>query len=244
MASRSGSETSYSNASRTVSWPARPWSTHQLALPFAITTSPQKLMTLKEFDAVCRPFADADPRKQPAEMAIQLYTYQLKALGWMIGLEDRIRRGQAWQIPHLAKWSESSLLFDLQQKKFYLKEPSRPFLMHTRGGILADQMGLGKTMIIVGLMIANPSPSRRIDILHSTRARAVEDEDESLIPTPATLVVAPAHLVKQVPNCIFIFLNWTLGNSCCNLLSGKPKYARPGQQVSSMSSQQRHNSTK
>ncbi|KAJ3036998.1 hypothetical protein HDV00_002130 [Rhizophlyctis rosea] len=153
---------------------------------------------MEPFNEVSRPYGsgiDSDPRKQPDEMEVQLYTYQLKSLSWMLELEEQIAKGKGYEFSDLVQLPKSQIWLDPENQKFYLKEDSRRLVMRSRGGILADHMGLGKTMTVLGLIMANPSP-RKKNAMWMQRWRG-DDEDDAMIQTPATLIVAPPHLVQQ-----------------------------------------------
>lgn len=71
----------------------------------------------------------------------------------------------------------------------------RPVLV--RGGIVADEVGYGKTAITLGLIDASGADGK---------LTVQERNPNSLIPTKATLVVVPKHLVGQWPDEITKFL--------------------------------------
>ena len=61
-----------------------------------------------------------------------------------------------------------------------------------RGGIVADQVGYGKTAISIGVILAN-------QLKFPTPKQAKVDAPVKAIPTKATLVIAPSQLVYQWP---------------------------------------------
>ena len=77
-----------------------------------------------------------------------------------------------------------------------------------RGGVVADQVGYGKTAITLALIDAAPAPAAARAA--ASAASAGSDADGALaggaIPTKATLIVVPAHLMRQWPAEIAKFL--------------------------------------
>lgn len=64
---------------------------------------------------------------------------------------------------------------------------------NTMGALLAEEMGLGKTVEILALMLTNPAPAERSELLsYNDRANDVD-----VRPVKATLIVAPELLLQQ-----------------------------------------------
>ena len=63
--------------------------------------------------------------------------------------------------------------------------------IRVRGGVLADQVGYGKTTITLGLIDATHKKAKKI-------VEKLEDENfHGYFPVKATLVVVPPHLTRQ-----------------------------------------------
>ncbi|KIL91220.1 hypothetical protein FAVG1_05919 [Fusarium avenaceum] len=133
-----------------------------------------------------------------------LYPYQKRSLQWLLQ-----REGVQWSevdhdvVPYEANNDESvydfKKLLDLDGKEYYLSE-----VFHTvtrdvklfrqaetsiKGGILAEEMGLGKTLEILGLIL-----------LHQRSRPLTQNKLEAqakLTPTGATLIVTPPSLRDQ-----------------------------------------------
>ncbi len=126
--------------------------------------------------------------EQPPGLALELKAYQLQTLAWMQDHEEMPGMGL-----NSLFWEERSFL---DEGKFYyfpaagelrLEKPPTVF-----GGILAEEMGLGKTLEIVAL-IALEKHRYRDDL----ERLLPEVKDGSMVPSGATLVVAPVTLVSQ-----------------------------------------------
>uniref|UniRef100_A0A183VCI2 Helicase ATP-binding domain-containing protein n=2 Tax=Toxocara canis TaxID=6265 RepID=A0A183VCI2_TOXCA len=64
------------------------------------------------------------------------------------------------------------------------------------GGILADDMGLGKTLSLISLIVHRKNERRQsADVIETWKKKALSDN--RLIPSTATLVIAPASLIFQ-----------------------------------------------
>lgn len=64
-----------------------------------------------------------------------------------------------------------------------------------RGGICADHPGFGKTITSLALIHSHLSAGQ--DIVADLRSRQTSEATRGLIPTKATLIVAPGHIIKQ-----------------------------------------------
>jgi len=118
---------------------------------------------------------DIPPAKQPKKFRINLMPKQLCTLAWMIERENT-------ETPFLTELElerpvfNSDLSLKLVLEREYLK---------VHGGILADEMGYGKTACVIGLIAA-------------TMNMPVEDEcPQGFISSNATLIIAPINLFSQ-----------------------------------------------
>jgi hypothetical protein len=121
-----------------------------------------------------------DPEhSQPPNFRIPLRIEQLRSLGWMLKQESRDAP------PFVEEEISEAILTPLGWRAE--GRAQRP--VHIRGGVLADQVGYGKTAITLGLI--------------DCAAKDVKKEFAKLtdlkgkIPVKATLVVVPPHLTRQ-----------------------------------------------
>lgn len=115
---------------------------------------------------------------QPPSFIMKLRPEQLRSLTWMMDQEKESA------IPFVEEEISEALLTHLNWKAEGKAE--RPILV--RGGVLADQVGYGKTAITLGLIdCSRPS----IEIPSGLKGN---------IPTKATLIVVPPHLTNQWPS--------------------------------------------
>ena len=123
------------------------------------------------------------PASQPPKWSKKypLRPEQLRSLGWMIEQETT-------KEPFIESEVAESLI-----PRLGLRMDGKVEVKKTvRGGIVADQVGYGKTAISIGAILANqiPFPSEKESaVLKPVRA----------IPTRATLVVVPSQLMRQWP---------------------------------------------
>jgi SNF2 family DNA or RNA helicase len=117
------------------------------------------------------------PHDQPPNFRLDLRPEQLRSLHWMLQqesddappfLEEEISEA----IHHPLGWRIEG-------------KAQRP--VHVSGGVLADEVGYGKTAITLGL----------IDSTQGSLPKRKKSLNEGKIPTNATLVVVPAHLTRQ-----------------------------------------------
>ena len=106
---------------------------------------------------------------------------QLRSLGWMINQEVSNE-------PFVEEEISEKLLPAMGLRMDGMAQVSKI----VRGGIVADQVGYGKTAISIGVILASQ--------LHfPTPKQAKVDSPVKAIPTKATLVIAPSQLLRQWP---------------------------------------------
>lgn len=115
---------------------------------------------------------------QPPNFITKLRPEQLRSLTWMMDQEKES------SLPFIEEEISEALLTHLNWRAEGKAE--RPILV--RGGVLADQVGYGKTAITLGLIDCS-RPSIEIP-----------SELKGSIPTKATLIVVPPHLTNQWPS--------------------------------------------
>ncbi|KAF7805671.1 DNA repair protein RAD5A isoform X1 [Senna tora] len=96
----------------------------------------------------------------PGSLQCELRPYQKQALHWMIQLEKGRPRDEAattlhpcWEAYHLADKRELVVYLNVFSGEATTEFPST--LQMARGGILADAMGLGKTIMTIALLLAH-----------------------------------------------------------------------------------------
>lgn len=130
---------------------------------------------------------------QPTILQLKLFDYQLRALNWMVKVEEELDKDGGWKFDssvHLNKLINMSddvkmdIYVDILDKEISFGK--KPFhLISSFGGNLADEIGLGKTAEFIAL-----KASRNTKISSFTH-------DNGHINTRATLVLCPSHLTKQ-----------------------------------------------
>eukprot|EP00029_Vermamoeba_vermiformis_P009184 TRINITY_DN4500_c0_g1_i2.p1 TRINITY_DN4500_c0_g1~~TRINITY_DN4500_c0_g1_i2.p1 ORF type:complete len:980 (+),score=214.26 TRINITY_DN4500_c0_g1_i2:150-3089(+) len=140
----------------------------------------------QNLDYVSRPMKSVTAQKQPDgfKTDINLFKYQLDAVTWMKSIENNADQDVSFCTA--LRWRGSKVYFDFANKQLVAPDYLKNFIFteNIRGGILGDEVGLGKTFEILGLVLASP-PKEQLDP-HPT-----------LIESRATLVMCPNHLSKQ-----------------------------------------------
>ncbi|CAG8396624.1 unnamed protein product [Penicillium salamii] len=125
------------------------------------------------------------PSLQPPNFKKELRDDQLRSLGWMISQEAEDIE------PFMEEEVEEAVLSLIPWRaEVKLTMPKR-----VRGGVIADDVGYGKTATVLGL----------IDSQHQTDLD-IAREDDGLIPTKATLIVVPGNVLTQWASEIEKFL--------------------------------------
>ncbi|KAJ5770544.1 uncharacterized protein N7511_002595, partial [Penicillium nucicola] len=117
------------------------------------------------------------PSSQPPNFLFSLRNEQLKSLSWMISQESEAIA------PFMEEEVEESIL-PLMPWRAEVKATVPKIV---RGGVLADEVGYGKTAIVLGL----------IDAQYTKDCNRIPDESNELILTKATLIIVPNNVFKQ-----------------------------------------------
>ncbi|KAK3270310.1 hypothetical protein CYMTET_21287 [Cymbomonas tetramitiformis] len=135
------------------------------------------------------------PALQPPGLALSLKEYQLHTLQWMLD-QEAMPRGLNSLFWEERQWPDGTGCFYYSAALGELRLEPPPLV---RGGLLCEEMGLGKTLEVVALIVASRQPAEvaRRAALPRPTARRPEEEKGTLISSDATLVVAPDTLVSQ-----------------------------------------------
>ncbi|KAM5342692.1 hypothetical protein ACJ41O_013658 [Fusarium nematophilum] len=171
---------------------------------------PEQHSTWSPMDFYDAAFVPLKDDKEPETIEVTgleatLYPYQKRTLQWLLRREGmQWSKGEKTIIPHVAGEEDPGVnvfakLQDVSGKDYYLSDlfhavtrdvtPFRRAEAFVRGGILAEEMGLGKTLEILGLILLNSRPTPVV--LTDFEAQT------GLTPTGATLIVTPESLRAQ-----------------------------------------------
>jgi SNF2 family DNA or RNA helicase len=134
---------------------------------------------------------------QPVGFKVELYPYQLQSLNKMLMIEKEQLERSITQTT-LLNIGDNQIIFDPVQGCRVKKEID--IKIKSKGGILADQMGLGKTLTSLALLKSNPKILDDNIFINDTT------NNYHRIISKATLLICPSHLAKQwadeAKNCL------------------------------------------
>lgn len=136
---------------------------------------------------------------QSDELEFQLLPFQQRAVCWMLekekGIEDDITRSECGSLPY-----DFVRVLDADGKQHYISrlfgvitdtmDLTLPVPSLLRGGILSEEMGLGKTVETIALICLNKQQSPLSSDLSS----------QNLVSSRATLVITPPAILQQWEN--------------------------------------------
>jgi len=150
-----------------------------------------------------------DIKKQHPWIKTKLYQHQIESIHWMKKLEQKIKtntltykyktNNESYRVfPDF----DTSLLFDIENKKIVIgsKQMTTYHYMKTSGGILSDDVGLGKTLTIIGLFIEHNNQYKIYN--------KIDPIEFNFYPNcNCNLVICPGYLVDQWSTEIFKHVN-------------------------------------
>ncbi|CAM9858108.1 unnamed protein product [Ectocarpus sp. 6 AP-2014] len=134
---------------------------------------------------------------QPADLTVDLFPYQQSSCQWMLDHERDPRglNGYFWERREWADGGAPLWYFPLAGE-FRLAEPP-----HITGGLLCEEMGLGKTIEVLSTILANPRDGgSHSSLKHRKSLREQPDrhfDSARRLVSRATLIVVPVSLVGQ-----------------------------------------------
>jgi len=152
----------------------------------------------------------------PEALQVSLRSYQKQALGWMVDRERPPNDSSPKPLPH--PWEE--YMTNTGKKYYFNKETSQTTWeypgevneqkLNVRGGILADEMGMGKTIEVLSLIMTNRHDANAYTAQpkqpSQTQARDLNtiiiddnnfENDPNFVPCKSTLIVCPLSVLNQ-----------------------------------------------
>ena len=156
------------------------------------------------------PFSFTSIEPQPYWIKSILYTHQHEAIRWMNSLEHKIKCNELTYRYKIKNSTykcysrfDKTLIFDTENNSISIgSQVNHPKFhqLQTRGGILADSVGLGKTLSIIGLILTHNSTHPIYD--------KIDPLQHNYYPNcNCNLVITPLYLIEQWSSEIFKHIN-------------------------------------
>ena len=122
-----------------------------------------------------------DAAPQPPGLAVEARPFQLQSISFMLENEREGANKKLWSM--YTAPSGRTFHYSVALDKVRNRAPDP-----VRGGILASEMGLGKTVMALGLVLSNPAPAQLPSVAHMPKVKRA---------SKGTLVIAAVSLVGQ-----------------------------------------------
>uniref|UniRef100_A0A7S3YZF0 Helicase ATP-binding domain-containing protein n=1 Tax=Lotharella globosa TaxID=91324 RepID=A0A7S3YZF0_9EUKA len=167
-----------------------------------------KMPYLPKIPKIVRPKVKDLMQNLAKALKTSLFGYQLHTILWASNLEQRIRRGHRLVVGckdliYGPADFNCSILYDRLTRQFLPASAARVRHVTYRGGIIADETGLGKTATCIGLVACDLARGRGLKTQTETETEGGgwkgrrETPKDGVISTHATLVVCPNQLCSQ-----------------------------------------------
>ena len=169
-------------------------------MPELLPTIPSAWTPRDFYNNVHVPRSDTTPPDLPLteELQCELYPFQKRAVQWLLEREGAVKaQAHEQEIPYLPHGFRR--INDADGKPCFIShylglattDPSFPTRMGSdiRGGLLCEEMGLGKTVEMIALLHLH-----KLDMSKSVASA------ENLPKSPATLIITPPAILKQWKN--------------------------------------------
>lgn len=139
-----------------------------------------------------------------------LHEHQLDTLDWMMEKERNLQIGGGnFELPVDPSWmcwpgqedKQNKVFFDVIRTQLFSSDiqfSQPPIKIALGGAILADGIGIGKTLILIALSKLRRTEEEKDSLLHGESPEStIEVHNNSSFVSRATLILSPSHLVQQ-----------------------------------------------